>query len=90
MYKFSRVYLPENHPYRRATFSFNGKPERMKRPDILSSMDWLMAYNIEKEKEIAYMFDSNGEPMFDDPNFFDTCWTEEGGGESIQEYLYLI
>ena len=33
---------------------------------------WLREYDKEKEKEIAQMFDSNGEPMFDDPEFFDT------------------
>jgi hypothetical protein len=26
----------------------------------------------EKEKDIKEMFDSNGEPMFNDPEFFDT------------------
>ena len=31
-----------------------------------------MAYNREKENKIAEMFDSNGEVMFDDPEFFDT------------------
>ena len=27
---------------------------------------------MEKEKEFAKLFDSNGEPMFDNPKFFDT------------------
>ena len=34
--------------------------------------DWIRAYEREKDKETTYMFDSNGEPMFDDPEFFDT------------------
>ena len=33
---------------------------------------WLIAYEIEKEKEFAEMFDSNGEPMFNDPYLFNT------------------
>jgi hypothetical protein len=33
---------------------------------------WLRAYEREKEKEITEMLDSNGEPMFDDIEFFDT------------------
>ena len=31
-----------------------------------------MEYGIEKEKEMEELVDSNGEPMFDDPEFFDT------------------
>ena len=34
--------------------------------------EWLRAYEREKEKEFIEMFDSNGEPMFDDPYFFET------------------
>ena len=30
---------------------------------------WLRAYERDKEKELIEMFDSNGEPMFDDPFF---------------------
>ena len=33
--------------------------------------EWLRAHEREKEKEFIEMFDSNGEPMLDDPKFFD-------------------
>ena len=33
---------------------------------------WISAYERDKEKEFIEMFNSNGEPMFDDPEFFDT------------------
>jgi hypothetical protein len=34
---------------------------------------WNRAYDIEKEKEMAsLLFGSNGEPMFDDPEVFET------------------
>ena len=33
---------------------------------------WLRAYEREKEKEFIEMLDSNGEPKFDDPDFFNT------------------
>ena len=33
---------------------------------------WLKSYEREKDKEFIEMFDSNGEPMFNDPKFFDT------------------
>jgi hypothetical protein len=36
MYDKSRVFLPEQHPYRRATSTFNGKPERDQRPAIMT------------------------------------------------------
>ena len=32
----------------------------------------LRAYEREKEKEFIEIFDSNGEHMFNDPDFFDT------------------
>ena len=38
----------------------------------MTPAEWLRAYEREKEKEFIEMFDSNGEPMFDDPEFFDT------------------
>ena len=34
--------------------------------------DWLREYDKDKEKEIAQMFDSNREPMFNYLEFFDT------------------
>ena len=39
-------------------------------PKMMTPIDWLRAYDIKKEKEISQMFDSNGEPMFDDLEFF--------------------
>jgi hypothetical protein len=33
---------------------------------------WTREYDKEKEKEMIKLFDSNGETMFDDPDFFDT------------------
>jgi hypothetical protein len=72
VYNFSRVFLPEQHPYRRETSTFNGKPERTQRPAIMTPTKWLRAYEREKEKDITEMFDSNGEPMFNDPKFFNT------------------
>ena len=31
----------------------------------------MMEYNIDNEKDIVELFHSNGNPMFDDPKFFD-------------------
>ena len=67
MYDFSRVFLLEEHPYTRETSSFNGKLEITQRHAIMTPTKWLRAYEREKEQEFATMFDSNGEPMFDDP-----------------------
>ena len=33
----------------------------------MTLVEWIRAYEREKEKEFAEMFDSNGEPIFDDP-----------------------
>jgi hypothetical protein len=38
----------------------------------MTPTEWLRAYEREKEKDITKMFDSNGEPMFDDLELFDT------------------
>ena len=38
----------------------------------MTPVEWLREYEREKEKEFIEMFDSNGEPMFDDPKLFDT------------------
>jgi hypothetical protein len=51
-----RVFLLEDHPYRRETSTFNGKLERTWRPKIMTLIDWLRAYEIEKEKEIVELF----------------------------------
>ena len=70
MYDFSRVFLLENNPYRRVASAFNGKPGRTEILEIMTLTDWIRAYDREKEKESVEMFNSNGEPMFDDPEFF--------------------
>jgi hypothetical protein len=36
MYNYSRVFLLEDHPYRRVAYAFNGKPERTQRPEIMT------------------------------------------------------
>ena len=72
MYELSRVFLPENHPYRIASSAFNGKLERTQTFKIMTPTYSLRAYDREKEKKIADMFDSNGEYMLDDHEFFDT------------------
>ena len=33
----------------------------------MTPVEWLRPYEREKEKEFIEMFDSNAEPMFDDP-----------------------
>jgi hypothetical protein len=33
----------------------------------MTPIEWLRTYERDKEKDIKEMFDSNGEPMFDDP-----------------------
>ena len=72
VYDFSRVFLPEEQPYRRVESAFNGKRERTQRPPIMTPAEWLRAYEREKEKEFIEMFDSNRDPMFDDPELFNT------------------
>jgi hypothetical protein len=68
-----RVFLQEDHPYRRVASSFNGKPNRTRRvPKIMTPTDWIRAYDTMKEKKMEKLFDSNGEPMFGDPKYFDT------------------
>jgi hypothetical protein len=53
VYECSRVFLPEEQPYRRETFAFNGKPERTQRLAIMTPTEWLREYEREKEKEIT-------------------------------------
>ena len=38
----------------------------------MTPVEWLRTYEREKEKEFTEMIDSNGEPKFDDPDFFNT------------------
>jgi hypothetical protein len=72
VYDCSRVFLLKYHPYRRDASSLNGKLKRTQRPKIMTPIDWNRAYATEKEKEMTELVDSNGEPMFDEPTFFDT------------------
>jgi hypothetical protein len=72
VYDCSRVFLLKYHPYRRVTSTLNGKPERTQILEIITLGDWNRAYETEKEKEIAELFDSNRVPMFEYPKFFDT------------------
>jgi hypothetical protein len=72
VYDCLRVFLLEDHPYRRVAFSFNVKIERTRRPEIMTLTNWNRAYDTEKEKEMEELFESNGKPMFNDPKFFDT------------------
>ena len=39
MYDCSRLFLLEDHPYRRVAFAFNGKLERTRRPEIMTLVD---------------------------------------------------
>jgi hypothetical protein len=66
------ILLLKYHPYRRVVYVFNGKLERTQRPKIMTLIYWIRAYDTKKEKEMEELFDTNGEPMFDDPEFFDT------------------
>ena len=72
VHEFSRVFLPENHPYRREASTFNGKLERTQIPKIMISTNSLREYDIEKDRKTVEIFYSNGEPMLDNPEFFDT------------------
>jgi hypothetical protein len=69
--KCSRVFLPKNHPCKRVASAFNGKIER--RLEIMTPTNWIRTCDTEKEKEMENLFDSNGELMFDDLEYFDTC-----------------
>ena len=51
---------------------------------------WIRAYDKEKEKEIIEMFDSNGEPMFDDLEFFDTYFKKIPIGMKRKSILFEI
>ena len=69
MYDCSKAFLLEDHPYRRVASDFNGKPERTQRPKIMTPTNYIRAYDIENEKEFVELFDSNGEPLFNDLEF---------------------
>jgi hypothetical protein len=89
VYHCLRVFRPEDHPYIRVSFYFNGKTKRNKRPEIMTLIDWNRAYSTEK-KEMEGFFDSNGEPMFDDPEFFDTYVEKTLIGMKIKSIFYEL
>jgi hypothetical protein len=90
MYDYSRVFLLEDHPYRRVAFNFNGKTNRTQIPKIIKMIDWIWEYGTEKEKEIEELFDSNGEPMFDYLEFFDTYAEKMPIGMKMKYVFYEI
>jgi hypothetical protein len=53
VYDCSKVFLPEDHPYRRVASAFNGKPKRTQRLEIMTLAYWIREYDIDKEKEMA-------------------------------------
>jgi hypothetical protein len=65
-------FLLGDHPYIKSTSTFIGKLARTWRHDIMSLVEWIRAYDTEKEKENIELFDANGEPMFDYPQLFDS------------------
>jgi hypothetical protein len=48
MYNYSRVFLLENHLYRREILTFNGKLEKTRRPKTMIPLDWLKAYETKR------------------------------------------
>ena len=90
VYDCSRVFLLEEHAYRRAISVFNVKLERTQRPAITTLDEWLSAYEREKEKEFIEMFNSNGEPMFDDLEFFDTYVEKLSTGIKRKYIIYNL
>ena len=67
MYDYSKVFVLEEHPYKRETSTLNGKLERTQRHAIMTPTYCLREYEREKEKEFEKMFDSNGAPISNDP-----------------------
>ena len=51
---------------------------------------WLREYEREKEKDITKMFDSNGEPMFDDLEFFDAYVEKYPIGIKMKSIFYEL
>ena len=51
---------------------------------------WIRAYDIEKEKEFSELFDSNGEPLFNDPNCFDTYVEKMPLGIKVKSIFYEL
>ena len=71
VYNCSKIFLPEDHPYRRDASAFNGKPKRTERPATMTPVYWIREFAIKKEKEFLELLDSNGEPLFNDLEFFE-------------------
>jgi len=53
VYDCSKVFIPEENPYRRETPTFNGKLERDQRPTIMKQTKWLRVYERDREKEFS-------------------------------------
>ena len=51
VYDFFRVFLLENHSYRRERSTFNGKWERTQRLEIMTHVEWIREWDREKKKE---------------------------------------
>jgi hypothetical protein len=90
VYDCSRVFLLEDSPYRRVASTFNGKPKRTQRPEIMTPAYWIRAYDMEKEKKISEFFDSNGKPLFDDLEFFDTYGEKIQIGMKMKSIFYKL
>ena len=60
------------------------------RPPITTPVEWLREYEREKEKEFIEMFDSNGEPMFDDPELFNTYVEKFPIGMKMKSIFYNL
>lgn len=50
-HNFLRVFLPEEHPYRRVASDFNGRRERTQMPPIMTPSEWLRSYEREMVKD---------------------------------------
>ena len=90
MYNYLRVFLRKDHPYRRVASTFNGKMKRNQRLETMIPIDWIRAYDTKKEKEFSKLFDSNGEPLFDDPKFFDTYEEKMSIGMKRKSIFYEL
>jgi hypothetical protein len=51
MLKMLGVEYVSYHPYKRVASAFNGKPKRTQKPEIMTLIDWIREYDIEKGKE---------------------------------------
>ena len=59
-------------------------------PKIMATNDSIRAYDRNKEKEITEMFHSNGEPMFNDPRFFETYDKRIPEGRNTKSIFYEL